>query len=153
MGADHTKQLSSLIWIQTICKSSPKLPISYILITNSIGPIRTNNCLVWSGSKLFATVHLNFLSVTSLCQTAWVQIRPNDCLAWSGSKPCAKVHLKKAWVQIRPNNCRTLSGTKLFITVNLNFLSIYTLNVKQQGSRLLRVQTSPSNCPVWSEPI
>ena len=56
---------SSLIWVcQTICKSS-----------------------------LFAKVHSNFLSVISLCQTAWVEIRPNNCHARSVSKLFAKVHL------------------------------------------------------------
>ena len=55
MGPDQTKQLSSLIWVQTICESSsqipvsynqiqiicktqPQLPVSYILMSNSMGP-------------------------------------------------------------------------------------------------------------------
>ena len=60
MGTDQTKQLSSLTRIHTICKNSPQIPFSYILITN-----RPNNCWAWSGSKLFVIFHLNFLILTS----------------------------------------------------------------------------------------
>ena len=48
LGPDQTKQLSRLIWVQTICKSSPQLnvsslqlPVSYILMSNSMGPDQT----------------------------------------------------------------------------------------------------------------
>ena len=45
MGTDQTKQLSSLTWIHIICKSSPQLPFSYILIANSMGPKHTKQLL------------------------------------------------------------------------------------------------------------
>ena len=32
MGPDQTNQLSSLIWVQTICKSSPQLNVSYLSV-------------------------------------------------------------------------------------------------------------------------
>ena len=41
MGPDQTKQLSRLIWVQTICRSSLQLPVSYILMSNSMGPDQT----------------------------------------------------------------------------------------------------------------
>ena len=49
MGANQTKQLSSLTWIHIICKSSPLLPFSCILITNSMGPKQTKQLLylIW----------------------------------------------------------------------------------------------------------
>ena len=41
MGQDLTNQLSILILVQTICKSSPILPFSNILMSNSMGPDQT----------------------------------------------------------------------------------------------------------------
>ena len=95
MGPDQTKPLSSLIWVQTICKSSPQIPVSCILYVK-YHDSRPDPTLIEPdlGPNVFAKVHHNFLPVKSLCQTAWVQIRPNNCQAWSGSKLFVKVHPK-----------------------------------------------------------
>ena len=82
--------------------------------------------------QLFAKVHSNFLTDTSLCQTAWVKIRPNNCHARSGSKLFAKVHLNSlsvaslcqtAWVQTRPNSHQAPSGFKQAQSVSYILMS------------------------------
>ena len=52
---------SSLIWFQTICISSPQLPVSYILMSDSMGPDQTNqlSSLIWVQTICKSSPQLN----------------------------------------------------------------------------------------------
>ena len=70
-------------WLYRFLIFAPLLTLT--IVKSDLGP----NYL----QKFSQTVSYILMSVTSLCQTVWVQIRPNNCQAWSGSKLFAKVSI------------------------------------------------------------